>query len=241
MPEYFIGTSGWYYPHWQIKFYPDNLTRSHWLEYYSRHFDTVELNNTFYQLPADKTFKAWQISTPASFIFAVKASRFITHIRRLRNMDDALDRFITRVQLLKQKLGPLLYQLHPQMKRDDKLLEDFLSLLPAGFQHVFEFRDNSWFDDRIFQLLNKYNAGFCIYDMPDSNTPLISTADFAYIRFHGSQELYGSNYRDSELKRWAELIKDNFSRLGNIYIYFNNDNQAFAVKNATSLKKILAD
>jgi uncharacterized protein YecE (DUF72 family) len=239
MTEYHIGTSGWYYPHWQVKFYPYNMTRSRWLEYYSQHFNTVELNNTFYRLPADKTFNTWQISTPASFIFSVKASRFITHIKRLRNLDDTIDRFITRAKLLKQKLGPLLYQLHPQIKRDNKLLADFLYLLPAGFQHVFEFRDKSWFDEQIFQLLNDHGAGFCIYDMPDNSTPLISTADFAYIRFHGSQDLYGSNYSNIELRKWAKLIKDDFAGLRNIYIYFNNDNQGFAVKNAICLKKLL--
>lgn len=178
------------------------------------------MNNTFYQLPEDKTFNMWQISTPASFICAVKVSRFITHIKRLRNLDDAVDRFIFRVKLLKLKLGPLLYQLHPKMKRDKELLADFLGVLPAGYKHVFEFRDESWSTEDIFKLLNDYNAGFCIYDMPEYSTPLISTADFAYIRFHGSQEPYSSSYSHEELNKWAALISNKFTGL-KIYLFIS--------------------
>jgi len=194
--QYYIGTSGWHYDHWRYLFYPDKLPKAKWLEFYSRHFTTVELNNSFYRLPSEEAFAAWRDSSPASFTFAVKVSRFITHIKRLKNVEQPVDTFLGRAKILKDKLGPLLYQLPPNMHRNDDRLESFLSILPPGLKHTLEFRHESWLDNGVFEILRQYNTGLCVFDMPGLSCPLAATADFAYIRFHGSTGLYSSCYSD---------------------------------------------
>jgi uncharacterized protein YecE (DUF72 family) len=237
--KYHVGCSGWHYEHWRGLYYPVELPRPKWLQFYARQFATVELNNTFYRLPSEKAFTAWRESTPAGFIFAVKVSRFITHIKRLKNLDSAVENFLSRATFLGEKLGPLLYQLPPNMKRNDELLQNFLSSLPPKYQHVVEFRHQSWIDDAVFNILREHNVGLCVFDMPGFSCPLVATSDFVYLRFHGGEELYSSCYRDDELSRWAQRI----ARLGqNIkagYIYFNNDAGAFAVRNAMTLGNFL--
>jgi uncharacterized protein YecE (DUF72 family) len=237
--HYFIGTSGWHYEHWRGIFYPEELPKARWLEFYTRHFTTVEINSSFYRLPSENAFASWYENSPADFVFSVKVSRYITHIKRLRDAGEAVDKFIDRAKSLKEKLGPLLYQLPPNMHRNDEVLEAFLATLPRGFRHVFEFRHQSWFESGVFETLHKYNAGFCVFDMPYLTPPLVATADFAYIRFHGSTSLYSSNYSDRELTLWAKKIKDLAAGLKAVYIYFNNDVEAFAVKNALSLSRYL--
>jgi len=237
--QYYIGTSGWHYEHWRSRFYPEHLTKAKWLEFYTNHFNTVELNNSFYRLPSEDTFAAWRSSSPADFTFAVKISRFITHIKRLKDTAEAVEKFITRARILGEKLGPLLYQLPPNMRRDEGRLESFLAGLPQGMEHVVEFRHSSWLDKRIFGILHKYNIGLCVFDMPDITCPLVATADFAYIRFHGSTDLYGSCYSDKELDVWAKKLADLSTDLKRVYIYFNNDAEAFAVRNAMTLRTCL--
>lgn len=237
--RYYIGTSGWHYDHWRERFYPKGLAKSGWLEFYSGHFSTVELNNSFYRLPSEKAFTNWRDSSPAEFKFAVKVSRFITHVKRLRDTADPVANFMSRARLLDEKLGPLLYQLPRSMKCDAQTLEDFLKILPADVLHVFEFRHGSWFDDRIFDLLRCYNVGFCIYDMPGFRTPLVTTSDFSYIRFHGSHSLYSSCYSDEELQSWAQKIKE--LGVSTVYAYFNNDVEGFAIKNALKLEDLLGE
>jgi len=237
--HYYIGTSGWHYDHWRYRFYPEKSAKADWLGFYASHFNTVELNNSFYRLPSENAFANWYTSSPASFIFAVKVSRFITHIKRLRNSEEPLDTFITRAKGLGEKLGPLLYQLPPNMHRDDNRLESFLSLLPQGMKHVVEFRHQSWLEKTVFEILHKYNVGLCIFDMPSITCPLVATADFAYVRFHGSTGLYSSCYSDEELADWAKRLADLATDLKAIYIYFNNDVEAFAVKNALTLRSYL--
>jgi len=239
--HYYVGTSGWHYNHWQHLFYPDKLTKAKWLEFYARHFTTVELNNSFYRLPSEEAFTAWRDSSPANFTFAVKVSRFITHIKRLKNSEEPVGTFISRAKILEEKLGPLLYQLPPNMHRDDARLESFLSILPLGMKHVLEFRHDSWLDDRVFEILRQYNIGLCVFDMPGLSCPLIATADFAYIRFHGSSGLYSSCYSDEELADWAGRLANLAADLKAIYIYFNNDAEAFAVRNAITLRGYLQD
>ena len=236
---YYIGTSGWHYEHWRGIFYPEGLPRAKWLEFYAKHFSTVEINSSFYRLPSENAFAGWYDNSPADFIFTVKVSRFITHIKRLKNTGEAVDRFIDRAKILKEKLGPLLYQLPPNIHRNDEVLETFLAALPRGLRHVFEFRHQSWFEGSVFETLHKYNIGFCVFDMPYLVCPLLATADFAYIRFHGSTELYSSNYSDEELAHWAKKIKDLAAGLKAVYVYFNNDAEVFAVKNALSLSHYL--
>ena len=237
--HYYIGTSGWHYDHWRDRFYPEKLVKAKWLEFYASHFTTVEVNNSFYRLPSEAAFATWRDSSPANFTFAVKVSRFITHIKRLRNTEEALDNFVTRARILGEKLGPLLYQLPPNMHRNDEVLESFLSTLPQGMKHVFEFRHESWVDKGVFEILRRYSVGLCVFDMPSFSCPLVATADFAYVRFHGSTGLYWSCYSDEELADWAKGLANLAANLKAVYIYFNNDAEAFAVRNATTLRAFL--
>ena len=237
--QYYIGTSGWHYDHWRYRFYPEKLRKPDWLDFYARHFNTVELNNSFYRLPSENAFATWYDSSPASFSFAVKVTRFITHIKRLKNSEEPADTLIARARGLGEKLGPLLYQLPPNMHRDDERLESFLSILPREMRHVFEFRHESWLEEGVFEILRRYNTGFCVFDMPVLSCPLVATADFAYIRFHGSTGLYSSCYSDEELVDWAGRLADLGTDLKAVYIYFNNDAEAFAVKNALTLHSYL--
>ncbi len=239
MTAYRIGTSGWHYDHWRGRFYPDGLPKSKWLEFYARSFDTVELNNSFYHLPSENAFNNWREGSPDSFVYAVKVSRLITHLKKLRNVSMQLDNFMARAELLGDKLGPLLYQLPPNLHRNDGLLEEFLSGLPQGRRHVFEFRHASWVDTGVFQILRRHNVGLCVLDMPEFTTPLEATADFAYIRFHGSSGLYSSNYIDDELEGWAQRIRKLPRAINTVYIYFNNDAEAYAANNALTLRQML--
>ncbi len=233
--EYFVGTSGWHYDHWRGLYYPEGLARPKWLQFYGKQFNTVELNNSFYHLPTEKAFVTWRESAPENFVFAVKVSRFITHIKKLRNIGSALDNFLSRACLLQDKLGPLLYQLPPNMKRNDMVLENFLSSLPQEYRHVFEFRHESWIDDAVFETLRRYKVGLCVFDMPGFTCPPVATSDFAYIRFHGSGGMYSSCYSNEELSQWAKKIAKLARGVKTVYIYFNNDAEAFAVKNALTL------
>ena len=239
MAHYFIGTSGWHYDDWRNRFYPEKLPRAKWLEFYARHFPTVELNNSFYRLPSEAAFANWHDLSPANFTFAVKVSRFITHIKRLKNSEEAVENFIQRAMILDEKLGPLLYQLPPNMHRNDETLDSFLSSLPEEMKHVIEFRHQSWLTEEVFEILHKYRAGLCVFDMPSFTCPLLATADFAYIRFHGSEDLYSSYYSDEELADWAKRIADLAINLDTVYIYFNNDVEGFAVKNAVTIRDYL--
>jgi uncharacterized protein YecE (DUF72 family) len=237
--QYRIGTSGWHYAHWQGRFYPDDLPKSRWLEFYARQFNTVELNNSFYRLPSEKAFATWRDSAPSGFIYAVKASRYITHVKRLKDGKEPVERFFERAENLKDKLGPVLYQLPPNFHRNDERLDSFLSVLPGKIQHVIEFRHESWLKDEVFDILRKHRAGVCIFDMPDITCPVVATADFAYVRFHGSSGLYSSNYPDGELADWADKIRGLAAGVKQVYIYFNNDVEGFALDNARTLSEYL--
>jgi uncharacterized protein YecE (DUF72 family) len=232
---YYIGTSGWVYPHWREVFYPPRLAQSKWLYFYSGHFSTVEINNSFYRLPSEQAFSNWRDTSPHGFRYAVKASRFITHIKRLKDVAEPVQTFIARAAHLNKKLGSILYQLPPNMHRNDERLEGFLTLLPKGLRHVIEFRHQSWLDEEVFDILRRHNTGFCVFDMPEVSCPLLATADFAYIRFHGSSGLYSSCYSDEEMEDWARRIEGLATDLDTVYIYFNNDAEGFAIKNAQTL------
>ncbi len=239
MTRYYIGTSGWHYDDWKGLFYPEKLPKTRWLEFYAQHYGTLELNNTFYRLPSGDAFKKWYGSSPPEFLFAVKVSRFITHIKRLKDCDEALINFMSRSALLKDKLGPLLYQLPPGLHRDDTLLSDFLDKLPRGLKHVIEFRHESWLVEEVFEILRRYKVGFCVFDMPKLACPLLATADFAYIRFHGKDSLYSSCYSDEEMSDWAGRIREMAKGLNAVYIYFNNDIGGYALKNAETIRELL--
>jgi uncharacterized protein YecE (DUF72 family) len=237
--KYYVGCSGWHYEHWRGLHYPQELPRTKWLSFYAQQFDTVELNNSFYRLPSEKAFSTWRESTADNFVFAVKVSRFITHVKRLKNLGPAVANFLSQAAFLKEKLGPLLYQLPPSMKRNDELLQSFLSTLPSKHQHVVEFRHESWINEAVFDILRRHNVGLCVFDMPGLSCPPVATSDFAYIRFHGSKGMYSSRYSDEELAQWARQITRLGQSLEASYIYFNNDTEAFAVENAMTLKNLL--
>jgi len=234
-----IGTSGWYYNHWTELFYPAGLQKSKWFEYYAGHFDTVEINNTFYHQPKQESIKRWQRLAPEHFIYSVKANRYITHIKRLKDSAEPLDRFFEGVGLLKKKLGPILYQLPPSMHKDLDVLETFIKLLPKKRLAVFEFRHKSWFSEDTYKLLDKFGIGFCVHDMSGIISPRIVTGDIIYIRFHGSTGRYEGNYSKSALQNWAKWLKERTKQVQSIYAYFNNDIDANAISNAKTLKELL--
>jgi uncharacterized protein YecE (DUF72 family) len=239
--DYYIGTSGWHYDDWKGRFYPEKLARTRWLEFYAREFSTVELNNTFYRLPSENAVKTWHDAPPAGFTFSVKASRYITHIKRLRGAEESVGAMFERIGFLEDKLGPVLYQLPPSMNRDDAVLEKFLAILPPDERHVFEFRHESWLEEGVFDILGKHNAGFCIFDQPDVPCPVVATSDFAYIRFHGSGDMYSSSYSDDAMSKWAKRIQELAHDLESVYIYFNNDVRGYAVDNSRTLRGYLVE
>lgn len=234
-----IGTSGWYYDHWIERFYPEGLPKSKWLDYYAGHFNTVEINNTFYHQPKETTMKKWHEQAPKGFLYAVKANRYITHIKRLKDAGEPLGRFLKSAALLKEKLGPVLYQLPPGLHKNPELLRSFLELLPGKPSSVFEFRHKSWFSDDIYGILEKAGVGFCIHDMPGNESPRSVVSDIIYIRFHGPTDRYSGSYSKAVLQNWADWIKKHKKQVKGIYVYFNNDADANAVFNAKTLKELL--
>jgi len=234
-----IGTSGWHYNDWAGLFYPNKLPKSKWFEYYAQHFDTVEINNTFYHQPKPQTFKNWRKQAPKNFLFTVKANRFITHIKRLKEPQEPLERFFDGAQLLKSNLGPILYQLPPSMHKDLDRLESFIKSLPKRKTSIFEFRHTSWFSDDTYELLNKFGAGFCTHDLVGVPSPRIITGNLIYVRFHGPTGKYQGNYSKAMLKNWADWIKKHIKEVHSIYAYFNNDVSGHAIKNAKTLKEQL--
>ncbi len=232
-----IGTSGWHYSDWAGRFYPDDLPKSKWLEFYAENFDTVEINNTFYRQLKPQTFKNWRKQVPKNFLFVVKANRYITHIKRLKDVKEPLKRFFEGVRLLKSNLGPVLYQLPPSMHKDLDRLKTFLKLLPKKPVSVFEFRHESWFSDDTYELLGDFNAAFCIHDLMD--VPRVITSDVIYLRFHGTTGRYQGNYPKSTLQNWANWAKDNVKDKKAFFAYFNNDYNAYAVANAKALRLLV--
>ena len=237
----FIGTSGWHYKHWlDGVFYPAGTTGAEMFEFYARHFNTVEINNSFYRLPTAKTFDAWRESAPGDFVYAVKASRFITHMKKLKDPKPSSEKFFLVVDRLEKKLGVILFQLPPRWKLNLDRLAEFLEALPDEHRYAFEFRDESWLVPEMFQLLRKHKAAFCIHDFADMKMPVEVTADFAYIRFHGpTSAKYWGSYSDAQLRKWAERIDSWRRELSAVNVYFNNDPEGAAVKNALTLKRQL--
>ncbi len=233
-----IGTSGWNYPHWRGVFYPKGLPTRKWLSYYATFFDTVEVNATFYGTPKEATLCRWYEETPPGFLFALKASRFITHVRRLRNVKEPLERFYRIISPLKEKIGPLLFQLPPSLQYDRELLRDFLDLLDLRFRTTIEIRHRSFHNEEFLELLAARNIALCLSDTAGRYPSLLEalTADFVYIRLHGSRTLYRSCYTEAELSSWAEKIR-RYQRPA--YVYFDNDSLGWAVPNALRLKELL--
>lgn len=240
MPEVHIGTSGFSYDHWRGAFYPEGLAKNKWFGYYCDRFSTVELNVTFYRLPKDEAFKKWRSETPDDFRFALKGSRFITHIKRLKDPADPLKTFMARARLLKEKLAVILWQLPPNFTRDTDRLKVFLKALRKyRRRNVFEFRNESWIDGKVVSLLKDEGAGICMADWPPFIDELPATADFVYIRRHGQGGSYATCYTTEELKKDAQRIRDHLRKKRDTFIYFNNDAMGYAARNALELKRML--
>jgi uncharacterized protein YecE (DUF72 family) len=235
-----IGCSGWNYGHWREVFYPPGLPESRWLEHYADQFDTVELNASFYRLPTRRSAATWAKTTPGGFVFAVKASRYLTHVKRLRDLRDGVAVLYDRIEPLvdADKLGPVLWQLPERFHRDDGRLAAALEELPRG-RHCFEFRHPSWFVPEIEALLRSYGAALVVGDTPRRPfQTLTRTTGWMFARLHTGRGRRG-NYTPAQLREWAERVRD-WRREGDVYVYFNDDWNGFAVKEALRLKELVA-
>ncbi len=234
-----IGTSGWHYRHWRGLFYPEDLPVKRWLPYYARFFDTAEVNATFYGTLKPETLRRWVEETPENFVFSVKASRYITHVKRLKGVQEALKRFYGSLEPLYPKLGPILFQLPPSLKYDPLLLEEFLGLLPREFPLVLEVRHRSFHQEAFLDQLRSQGVALCLSDTAGRYPSLFwaTTADFSYVRLHGSRRLYRSCYTEEELQDWARKIRG--LAVKRVYVYFDNDALGWAPENALRLKKML--
>ena len=239
--RYRVGCSGWEYKHWRGGFYPSELPRTRWFEHYARTFDTVEINNTFYRLPDAKTFAGWAARAPVGFEFAVKASRFLTHMKKLKDPEEPLGRLFSRMRALGRHLGPVLYQLPPGWKLDRERLEHFLQALPRGYRHVMEFREPSWYADDVWRLLERHRVVLCLHDMKGASTGRERVGPFVYVRFHGSSGHYSGAYSDDRLAGWADWLAGERARGRDVYAYFNNDVGGHAPRNALTLRRFLEE
>ena len=233
-----VGCSGWQYKHWRGAFYPTGLRQSEWFSYYTSRFDTVEINNSFYRLPERETFAAWRRRAPHGFLYAVKASRFITHMKKLKEPAEPLGLFFARASGLGARLGPILYQLPPQFRVDLGRLRTFLAALPSRRRHVIEFRDPSWYTDEVFEQLTRHRVALCLHDMRGSATGRLSVGPFVYARFHGPAKYHG-RYADDTLAEWAGWMNDRRRGGTTVYAYFNNDVGGQAPRDAARLRAML--
>jgi uncharacterized protein YecE (DUF72 family) len=233
-----VGTSGWQYDTWRDAFYPPDVPKRAWLRYFAERFPTVEVNNSFYMLPKPTSFERWRAETPEGFVITVKANRYITHIRRLRDGRDAVETFWGRVRLLGPKLGPVLFQLPPRFSVDAALLRGFLGVLPEGIRPAFEFRDRSWERDDVYELLDGAGAAFVLADRPGARVPTVVTGGWSYVRFHQGRPGI-ADYPREKLRRWAWRIAAMPAR--ETYVYFNNDPGGAAIRDAMTLTAMLRE
>jgi uncharacterized protein YecE (DUF72 family) len=230
-----IGTSGWTYKHWKGNLYPENLPQRRWLEYYTQHFATVELNASFYHIPKDSTARGWAERTPSDFRFSVKVSRLITHVHKLKGCEETVEWFFREIEPLRQKVAAFLFQLPPSFLPQPERLESFISLLPRTNRYVFELRNPDGYSGVIPKLLERFAVAFCIHDLHGIQTPHLVTSSLVYIRFHGTGGRYSGSYSDAELERWASRIRSWSDEGRDVLAYFNNDIGGFAVRNARTL------
>jgi len=234
-----IGTSGWHYDHWKGPFYPQDLPAADFLAYYAEHFSTVEINNTFYQLPAQETLETWRDTVQKGFTFSVKASRYITHMKKLEDPREPVRNFLTRIDTLGDKLGPVLFQLPPNWNFNQQRLRSFLEALPEGYRYAFELRDPSWLNDRAYQALAEHGAAFCIYDFDRRLSPKEVTTNFVYVRLHGPDGRYQGSYDTEDLAGWAGAFSTWVGQGREIYCYFDNDQAGYAPHNARALSDMV--
>ncbi len=238
----FIGCSGWSYDHWVGKFYPTNLEKKKWLNYYAQHFKTVEVNMTFYRFPFPNLLKSWRTKTPPDFKFTFKGNRLITHVKKFENTEEFVQKFLMLLDLVEDKLACILWQLPPSLHfsaENRALLDNFLSYFVLDKRNIIiEFRHKSWWNEETYKLLSEHNAGFCIVSSPSLPDDFVITSDIGYIRFHGASAWYRHDYSREELEDWAGQIKG-AKNCKAIYCYFNNDYEAYAPKNAMALINLL--
>ncbi len=236
----FIGCSGFYYNHWKGPFYPQDLAKSKWLPFYAEHFNTVELNNTFYRMPEEKAVNNWYAITPSDFVFAVKGYRFISHLKKLSvdaELQNSLAQFYRVASLLKDKLGPVLWQLPGGFRVNIPKLEKSCSVLSSGFHNVFEFRNEIWLNQDVFEVLEKYKTGLCIVSGPGKIPEVVrATSDIAYVRFHGKGSWYNDKYSNEDLELWKTRL--DALKVNELYAYFNNDIHAYAIGNGQYLASL---
>jgi uncharacterized protein YecE (DUF72 family) len=236
-----VGTSGWHYDHWRGSFYPKGLASAEWLSYYAGRLSTVEVNNSFYQLPEAETLRSWRSVTPPGFLFTVKASRYITHMKKLKEADESVASFLGRMDELSGKLGPILFQLPPNWHVNLERLRSFLVPLPEGYRYAFEFRDPSWFGDQVYAMLAAHDAAFCIYELGGQVSPKEVTADWVYVRLHGPDGAYQGKYDAETLAGWMDAFSTWMGQGKEVYCYFDNDEAGYAVQNALALQAMVED
>ena len=233
-----VGTSGWQYRDWRGQLYPQGLPQAEWLPHYAEVFETVEVNNSFYRLPERATFARWRRQTPPGFVMAVKASRYVTHVRRLRDVKDAVDLFWERALGLGPRLGPVLFQLPPRFPVEAGRLADLLGHLPRGMRAAFEFRDASWHTDEIHAMLDHAGCALVWPDRPGSRATLPLSGGWGYIRFHQGRPV-GPDYDRRKLRRWADRISGLDAT--EVFVYFNNDTGGAAIRDAPILRELLSE
>ncbi len=251
----YVGTSGFAYWHWRGLFYPVELTSNKWFEYYAKYFNTVEINATFYRWPRESTIVGWREKASrvsklkgkakqgkaGQFLFTLKANQEITHIKKLKNVKKLLQKFYSLAKLLDKSLGCVLFQLPPSFKYSDAMLrrlKTFLSCLQQDVVNVIEFRHSSWWNDQVYELLRQYNIVFCAVSAPSLPEQIVKTSDVVYVRFHG-KKWYRYDYSKEELQQWVIAIKNLKPKPKQLFCYFNNDFNAYAVRNAITLEKLL--
>jgi uncharacterized protein YecE (DUF72 family) len=234
----FVGTSGWQYDDWRGRFYPNELPKSAWLTYFSQRFSTVEVNNSFYRLPSEDTFARWRRESAPGFVVGVKASRFITHIKRLKDPAPSVQMFVERTRALRDKLGPVLFQLPPRFHADPERLRGVLAALPSGMRCAFEFRDASWDTGEMRALLDRSGAAFVLADRPGRRIHPHVTGGWSYVRFHQGRTS-SPFYTRPKLARWADRIAELPAR--DVYVYFNNDPHGAAVRDAGTMIELLVE
>jgi len=234
-----VGTSGWHYQHWKGPFYPKTHSDDQLLAYYVKHFHTAEINNTFYRLPSEKAVVGWRDAVPGDFIFAVKGSRYISHQKKLKDPEESLPTFLHRIELLRKKLGPVLFQLPPRWHLNLDRLKAFVESVPGDWRFAFEFRDPTWFGEETEQILSENGVAFCVYDFEGRQSPRSVTADFVYIRLHGPDGAYSGRYNNEQLKDWAEFVGECQQDGKDVYCYFDNDEGGYAALNALELQDLI--
>ncbi|MCC2646477.1 MAG: hypothetical protein K0R02_542 [Rickettsiaceae bacterium] len=238
MMKNYIGTSGWSYGNWKEVFYPKDLRQTEWLAFFAKNLNSVEINSTFYASPRISTIDKWYNTTPANFVFSIKAPQEITHNKRLVACENELSFFLSDVERLGEKCGPILLQLPASFTLDLDVLTEFLDILPTTHRFTIEFRSKTWWRDEVYKLLRAKNIAFCIYEFPNAQSPKVVTADFIYVRLHGASGLYMGKYEDKVLTSWKNWLEE---QKKDVFFYFNNTRISDdALQNAKKLSELLA-